>query len=220
MRRKLAFVGFILATCFASILSLLLIIEWAVTIDLVNTAIITGYNTAGMGAVVSFMTIIVLMMITSLTLNAISISATTNATKMTKRKGLVITSVVFNFVNISLLLSIVGVAISQGIVETSLFYIIFMFGLIASNILILVDLGRLKKAYILEQTENAKKIEQTNVQPKVEEKQPQEQTTFNSKLDALEEEINKLIILKAKNLITEEEFEQLKRRAIGKSCNL
>ncbi len=220
MRRKLAFVGFILATCFASILSLLLIIEWAVTIDLVNTAIITGYNTAGMGAVVSFMTIIVLMMITSLTLNAISISATTNATKMTKRKGLVITSVVFNFVNISLLLSIVGVAISQGIVETSLFYIIFMFGLIASNILILVDLGRLKKAYILEQTENAKKIEQTNVQPKVEEKQPQEQTTFNSKLDALEEEINKLIILKAKNLITEEEFEQLKRRAIEKSCNL
>lgn len=220
MRRKLAFVGFILATCFASILSLLLIIEWAVTIDLVNTAIITGYNTAGMGAVVSFMTIIVLMMITSLTLNAISISATTNATKMTKRKGLVITSVVFNFVNIALLLSIVGVAISQGIVETSLFYIIFMFGLIASNILILVDLGRLKKAYILEQTENAKKIEQTNVQPKVEEKQPQEQTTFNSKLDALEEEINKLIILKAKNLITEEEFEQLKRRAIEKSCNL
>ena len=220
MRRKLAFVGFILATCFASILSLLLIIEWAVTIDLVNTAIITGYNTAGMGAVVSFMTIIVLMMITSLTLNAISISATTNATKMTKRKGLVITSVVFNFVNIALLLSIVGVAISQGIVETSLFYIIFMFGLIASNILILVDLGRLKKAYILEQTENAKKIEQTNVQPKVEEKQPQEQTAFNSKLDALEEEINKLIILKAKNLITEEEFEQLKRRAIEKSCNL
>lgn len=220
MRRKLAFVGFILAICFASILSLLLIIEWAVTIDLVNTAIITGYNTAGMGAVVSFMTIIVLMMTTSLTLNAISISATTNATKMTKRKGLVITSVVFNFVNIALLLSIVGVAISQGIVETSLFYIIFMFGLIASNILILVDLGRLKKAYILEQTENAKKIEQTNVQPKVEEKQPQEQTTFNSKLDALEEEINKLIILKAKNLITEEEFEQLKRRAIEKSCNL
>lgn len=214
MKRKLAFSGFITATCISALLSLVMFIALICLIDIYSA--VSGELGASVGVMsLILMAVTVLFTIACLILNSCSISSTATAQKMNKKKGLVITSVVFNFVVIFFLLL---VSIANG--TAAILYIICMLGLIASNVLILVDLSHLTKAVNAELfAENnittEEKTENTVAEIKTEEiSQPK-----NEEMDELEKEINKLMLMKEKNLITEEEFEQLKKRAIDKKLS-
>lgn len=134
---------------------------------------------------------------------------------MNKRKGLVITSIVFNFIAIFFLLA---VSVENG--ATAVFYIICMLGLIASNVLILIDVARLSKAVNAELFAENNIVTEEKIENPIEEIKTEENSQpKNEEMDDLESELNKLMLMKEKNLITEEEFEQLKKRAIDKKLS-
>ena len=161
------------------------------------------------------MAITVLFSIACLILNSCSISSTTTAQKMNKRKGLVITSIVFNFIVIFFLLA---VSVENG--ATAVFYIICMLGLIASNVLILIDVARLSKAVNAELFAENNIVTEEKIENPIEEIKTEENSQpKNKEMDELELEINKLMQMKKRNLITEEEFELLKKRAIDKKLS-
>lgn len=214
MRRKLAFSGFITATCITALLSFVMFIALIYLINILSIIVNEAERTAGMLATI-IMAITVLFSIACLILNSCSISSTTTAQKMNKRKGLVITSIVFNFIVIFFLLA---VSVENG--ATAVFYIICMLGLIASNVLILIDVARLSKAV------NAELFAENNIVTEEKIENPIEEIKIegnsqpkNKEMDDLESELNKLMLMKEKNLITEEEFEQLKKRAIDKKLS-
>lgn len=214
MRRKLAFSGFITATCITALLSFVMFIALIYLINILSIIVNEAERTAGMLATI-IMAITVLFSIACLILNSCSISSTTTAQKMNKRKGLVITSIVFNFIVIFFLLA---VSVENG--ATAVFYIICMLGLIASNVLILIDVARLSKAV------NAELFAENNIVTEEKIENPVEEIKIegnsqpkNKEMDDLESELNKLMLMKEKNLITEEEFEQLKKRAIDKKLS-
>lgn len=214
MKRKLAFSGFITATCITALLSLVMFIALIYLIDIYSAVSGELGTSVGVTSLI-IMAITVLFTIACLILNSCSISSTATAQKMNKKKGLVITSIVFNFVVVFFLLL---VAIANG--TAAILYIICMLGLIASNILIIVDLSRLSKAV------NAELFAENNIMPEansentVEEIKTEEiSQPKNEEMDELELEINKLMQMKERNLITEEEFEQLKKRAIDKKLS-
>lgn len=214
MRRKLAFSGFITATCITALLSFVMFIALIYLINILSIIVNEAERTAGMLATI-IMAITVLFSIACLILNSCSISSTTTAQKMNKRKGLVITSIVFNFIVIFFLLA---VSVENG--ATAIFYIICMLGLIASNVLILIDVARLSKAVNAELFAENNIVTEEKIENPIEEIKTEENSQpKNEEMDDLESELNKLMLMKEKNLITEEEFEQLKKRAIDKKLS-
>lgn len=214
MRRKLAFSGFITATCITALLSFVMFIALIYLINILSIIVNEAERTAGMLATI-IMAITVLFSIACLILNSCSISSTTTAQKMNKRKGLVITSIVFNFIIIFFLLA---VSVENG--ATAVFYIICMLGLIASNVLILIDVARLSKAVNAELFAENNIVTEEKIENPIEEIKTEENSQpKNEEMDDLESELNKLMLMKEKNLITEEEFEQLKKRAIDKKLS-
>ena len=214
MRRKLAFSGFITATCITALLSFVMFIALIYLINILSIIVNEAERTAGMLATI-IMAITVLFSIACLILNSCSISSTTTAQKMNKRKGLVITSIVFNFIIIFFLLA---VSVENG--ATAVFYIICMLGLIASNVLILIDVARLSKAVNAELFAENNIVTEEKIENPIEEIKTEENSQpKNKEMDDLESELNKLMLMKEKNLITEEEFEQLKKRAIDKKLS-
>ena len=214
MRRKLAFSGFITATCITALLSFVMFIALIYLINILSIIVSEAERTAGMLATI-IMAITVLFSIACLILNSCSISSTTTAQKMNKRKGLVITSIVFNFIIIFFLLA---VSVENG--ATAVFYIICMLGLIASNVLILIDVARLSKAVNAELFAENNIVTEEKIENPIEEIKTEENSQpKNEEMDDLESELNKLMLMKEKNLITEEEFDLLKKRAIDKKLS-
>ncbi len=214
MRRKLAFSGFITATCITALLSFVMFIALIYLINILSIIVNEAERTAGMLATI-IMAITVLFSIACLILNSCSISSTTTAQKMNKRKGLVITSIVFNFIIIFFLLA---VSVENG--ATAVFYIICMLGLIASNVLILIDVARLSKAVNAELFAENNIVTEEKIENPIEEIKTEENSQpKNEEMDDLESELNKLMLMKEKNLITEEEFDLLKKRAIDKKLS-
>lgn len=214
MRRKLAFSGFITATCITALLSFVMFIALIYLINILSIIVNEAERTAGMLATI-IMAITVLFSIACLILNSCSISSTTTAQKMNKRKGLVITSIVFNFIVIFFLLA---VSVENG--ATAIFYIICMLGLIASNVLILIDVARLSKAVNAELFAENNIVTEEKIENPIEEIKTEENSQpKNEEMDDLESELNKLMLMKEKNLITEEEFNLLKKRAIDKKLS-
>lgn len=214
MRRKLAFSGFITATCITALLSFVMFIALIYLINILSIIVNEAERTAGMLATI-IMAITVLFSIACLILNSCSISSTTTAQKMNKRKGLVITSIVFNFIVIFFLLA---VSVENG--ATAIFYIICMLGLIASNVLILIDVARLSKAVNAELFAENNIVTEEKIENPIEEIKTEENSQpKNEEMDDLESELNKLMLMKEKNLITEEEFDLLKKRAIDKKLS-
>lgn len=203
MRKKLALTGFILATCISAIAVLAMIMSAIFVIDVVA-------GSAGSGLIIAVIVLEVLFFIGSLVLNAVAIPTTSSASKFKKRKGLVITAIVFNFIAVFMYI----LSMTTGIDSSTFMSIIFMLALIAANVLIIVDLARNGKALEQEEYQNGEMFTHT---PEAKEISTQTSVAQNNdSTDALEEEINKLLLLKAKNLITDEEFAELKKHAIEK----
>lgn len=193
MRRKLAFSGFILGTVITAITAFFMLIGGIVIIEMLSSVDADAY--------IAIVVVEVLFFIATLVLNAVSISATTNAKKFDRRKGLVITTIVFNFLAMLVyIMPMTTEVLSTGVIVV---YVLLMLALIASNVLAIVDLSLNKKA--IKKEENIDKQEIETVKE-----------ATQGKDDNLEEEINKLMLMKAKNIITEEEFEALKKHAIEK----
>lgn len=202
MRRKLAFSGFILGTCIMAITTFFMLIGAIMVADL-----LAGTGSTDTGAVIAVIVLEMLFYIAILILNALSISATTTASKFDRRKGLVITTIVFNFIAVFMyILSISVSGTGVGMSGVIVFYVIFMLALIASNVLAIVDLARNGTALEREKAKDNKE----EVVSKVRSQEVSKDT------DGLEEELNKLIAMKEKNLITDEEFAELKKCAIDK----
>lgn len=200
MRRKLAFTGFIMGTCFTSLFALIIIIG---AIEIASYVSLPGELWAEI-------IIEILISVTTLVLNSVAIPTTATAQKMNKKKGIVITAIVFNFLEV--LAFILALTVSPDPAAIVL-YIILMLGIIASNVLAIIDLARNSKVMSIEDNMTTGNYESTtsteNTLTKSEDK-------VSAQIGDLEEEINKLLLMKAKNLITDEEFEKLKAHAIEK----
>lgn len=192
MRRKLAFSGFILGTIITAITAFFMLIGGILAIEILSSM--------DAGASIAIIVVEVLFFVATLVLNAVSISATTTAKKFDRRKGLVITTIVFNFLAMLVyIMPMTAEGLPAGFIVV---YVLLMLALIASNVLVIVDLSLNKKA--IKKEENMDKQEVETAKEATQGK------------DNLEEEINKLMLMKAKNIITEEEFEALKKHAIEK----
>ena len=94
-----------------------------------------------------------------------------------------------------------------------------MLGLIASNVLILIDVARLSKAVNAELFAENNIVTEEKIENPIEIKTEENSQPKNEEMDDLESELNKLMLMKEKNLITEEEFDLLKKRAIDKKLS-
>ena len=198
MRRKLSFTGFILSTCFVSVLAILQVFGFI--------ALLCYGDEMGVPSSIWVITgISMAISIATLILNALSIPATASAQKMQKKKGIVITSIVFNFVLVLLCI----LSLITGIETVVLIIYIFMLiALITTNVLVIIDLAKISKAINEGVNPDEKQVKKT-----------ENKVTNEAKEDGtnnLEEEINKLILMRAKNLISDEEFDKLKSHAIEK----
>lgn len=147
MKRVMTLVGFIVATAFISIYTLIQLIGVAAIIDALSAANVSG------GATLAIVLIITLALcVLALVFNAIAITAwKKDAAGYKKKKAMVITATVFNFVLI-LLLIIGMVSGAVGVLD-----ILLLLALLTANVLAYVDMGLEKKrtAVAQEQVEEA-----------------------------------------------------------------
>lgn len=197
MRRNLALSGFILGTCVSAITTILMILGGIVILEALMLL-------DGAELFIAIVIFEALFFIATLILNIVSISTTKNAKVFCKRKGLAITTIVFNFLAMGVY--ILAITTQGALMRTIIFYSILMVVLIVANILVIVDLAKNRDA-----------LEKENGQEEhIDVRTSQESVAQDRRISGIEEEINKLILLKEKNLITEEEFNELKKRTIEK----
>lgn len=227
MKRKLARAGFITATSITAVLSFIMFAGLIYLIGILNLAdeIVDPTIRATIGPLaIIIMVFAVLFCIACLVLNSCCIPQTSSAQKMNKKKGLVITTLVFNFILIAFMLLITIDSLGDAAM-----YVLCMLGLITSNVLILVDLAHLSKAVnaelfaennvVVEEKIENKSVVKEETQNNIVDNEQESSQPKSEEMDDLEAELNKLMLMKEKKLITEEEFEQLKKRAIDKKLS-
>ena len=147
MKRPMTLIGFIIATVFCGIYTLVQLFGLAVIIDLLTATGVTGGATL---AVVMILTIALCVL--ALVFNAVAISAWgKNPEGYKKKRGMVITATVFNF--IIMLLLIIGMA--SGVV--GVLDVLLLIAVLATNVLAYIDLGLEKRR--VQKLEQAKQQE-------------------------------------------------------------
>lgn len=207
MKRTLTLIGAILGTVANAIYTLITLIGFLALQLIFNVS--TGESIPAFVLIVLIIDLV--LCIVSLIFDAISISAWNKEPEgYKKKKGIIITSIVFDFLTIIALL-----------VNFSVVSVLFALTLIASNVLKIIDLSNEDKKVkeFLEQKAKPQVVKQPNlvntettslskpavvVQPKGNEKD----------FETLEKRLVKLISMREKGLINEEEYNELKKELI------
>ena len=190
MKRKLLLSGFILGTVGLGIFSLILVI------GLIQIFAILGGELAssGAGGVLALTIFEVLIFIVAFVLNAVCINTWNNEEKFNKKKATIYTTIVFNFISIIFLFY---TFFGGGTAESIVFSVIVFLCVVAANVLVLIDLAS-----------------STNKQENVVADSNDTADSEISDTDKLEEKLKKLEALKNENKISEEEYNELKKKYI------
>lgn len=190
MKRKLLLSGFILGTVGLGIFSLILVI------GLIQIFAILGGELAssGAGGVLALTIFEVLIFIVAFVLNAVCINTWNNEEKFNKKKATIYTTIVFNFISIIFLFY---TFFGGGTAESIVFSVIVFLCVVAANVLVLIDL-----------------TSSTNKQENVVADSNDTADSEISDTDKLEEKLKKLEALKNENKISEEEYNELKKKYI------
>lgn len=190
MKRKLLLSGFILGTVGLGIFSLMLVI------GLIQIFAILGGELAssGAGGVLALTIFEVLIFIVAFVLNAVCINTWNNEEKFNKKKATIYTTIVFNFISIIFLFY---TFFGGGTAESIVFSVIVFLCVVAANVLVLIDL-----------------TSSTNKQENVVADSNDTADSEISDTDKLEEKLKKLEALKNENKLSEEEYNELKKKYI------
>ena len=190
MKRKLLLSGFILGTVGLGIFSLILVI------GLIQIFAILGGELAssGVGGALALTIFEVLIFIVAFVLNAVCINTWNNEEKFNKKKATIYTTIVFNFISIIFLFY---TFFGGGTAESIVFSVIVFLCVVAANVLVLIDL-----------------TSSTNKQENVVADSNDTADSEISDTDKLEEKLKKLEALKNENKISEEEYNELKKKYI------
>lgn len=191
MKKKLLLAGFVTATVGLAIFNLILIIGMIQIFSLLG-----GVSTEGIGGAIAIMIFEVLIFVVSLVLNAVCINTWNDEEKFNKKKATIITAVVFNFISIIFLFY---TFFGGGNAASIAFAVIVFLCVLAANVLILIDLtsGNKKETVV----DSVNSGESNNVESV-------------SDTDKLGNKLEKLETLKNENKISEEEYNQMKNKAI------
>ena len=194
MKRPMTLTGFIISTVMIAVYAGFSLFTLTLMIDLFSMA----NQTTGLVTVLALCLVELAFAVVSLVLNAISIRAWNKSPELYKKaKGKIITATVFNFILIVLL--IIGIAgTTEGVPVLN---ILIILALIASNVLAYVDLGMEKK--------RALKLEAEGGAGEEDENEPND----------VEKKIEKLNTMKEQGLITDAEYEELKKSYINEKLN-
>lgn len=198
MKRPLTLTGFILGTIFLgieAIAGLILFIDFM--------------NYTGNSIVIVALGLALALSIVSLIFNAISIPAWNKSPEVYRRKrGIIITAIVFNFIIV--LFTIIGFA--SGETNPNMLTILEILGIIAANVLGIIDLTRESKKVGLYEEEDGVPVNEDDeefVEVAPQYRKPQASST------SLEDKIIKLNQMKESGLIDEEEYKELKKKYIS-----
>lgn len=218
MKRVLTLTGAILGTCFGALCTIFYLISM---INVLQASSVVG------GGVVILSIFEFLLMSVTLALNASSISTWNKDEQVFKKKfGLLITSVIFDFITVIWL--IVAAALAPTILNVIL-CVIAGLGLIATGVLLIIDLvnesKRINNANVVQENTtvnnasvNTPTMHKTAINTTTVSKQPVK--TATSDIEALESKLEKLAVMRAKGMITEEEYLELKKAYIQKQTKL
>ena len=189
MKRPMTLTGTILGTVMQALYTVISLIALTFVIDMGSMS----EGTMVMSSAIILLVLNLIFAVASVILNAISISSWNKSPEVfKKRKGLLITTIVFNFIFVFFTI----ITLITG--EVSGLNIIIVLTIIAANVLIIVDLGlEGRKTANLNDTipsKNVANIEEIN--------------------DSVESKIEKLSYMKEKGMLSEEEFEELKKNYI------
>lgn len=189
MKRPMTLTGGILGTVMQAIYTCYSLFALTLVIDLISSSSgATGATTA-----IVIMLLDLALAVTTLVLNALCITTWNKSPEQyRKKRGLLIATVVFNF--IFDILSIISMVMNGQVAVLS---VIIIIALIATNVLILVDLGL-----------ESKRVARLSENGVVSENDPQP-------VSEVEEKIEKLAHMKEQGLISEEEYEELKKSYIN-----
>lgn len=194
MKRPMTLTAGILATVMHSVYTIFELIVFAALIDAVAGA------GSGAATVVVIMGLTLALSVVSIVFNAIAITAwNKDAERFIKKRGMVITAIVFNFI-VALFIIIGMIAYAAvGVVDVLLLLVC-----IASNVLYIVDLCLEKKrvAKLAGETVATEEVAETQVEA--------------SDVEAKIEKLNKM---KEQGMISEEEYEELKKGYINAELN-
>ena len=138
MKRPLTLVGFILATVFLGIDTILELISLPTLLNVINS----GYASSAMGVIILTFVLIVFIIL-ALIFNIICIPKwSLSVGAFAGKKGFIITTIVFNFIIVGLVL------ISFIIGAITVMAILLLLTLTTANILILVDMAAEKNRVI------------------------------------------------------------------------
>ena len=146
MKRPMTLIAFILSTVFLGIDTILELISIPTLIQIINS----GYASA-MGGIIALTIILLAFIILALVFNAICIAKWNKSVgAFAGTKGFIITTIVFNFI-------IVGLILISWIVNGAIapMPIIILLVLIATNVLVLIDLNKEKARVQAMATETA-----------------------------------------------------------------
>lgn len=194
MKRPMTLTGFILATVSTAIYAGYSMFVLTLVIDILSSTSATGGATA-----LALLILDLAIAVVTLVLNAVSIKAWNRGPEAYKKyKGKVIAATVFNFIMIVSL--IVGIATTTA--ETfPILNIIIILALVAANVLAYVDLGL-----------EGKRVAKLEAEGSMLEEDAQEATD-------VERKIEKLNSMKEQGLISDEEYEELKKSYINEKIN-
>ena len=194
MKRPMTLTGFILATVSTAIYAGYSMFALTLVIDILSSTSATGGATA-----LALLILDLAIAVVTLVLNAVSIKAWNRGPEAYKKyKGIVIAATVFNFIMIVSL--IVGIATTTA--ETfPILNIIIILALVAANVLAYVDLGL-----------EGKRVAKLEAEGSMLEEDAQEATD-------VERKIEKLNSMKEQGLISDEEYEELKKSYINEKIN-
>lgn len=207
MKRPLTLTGFILGTTFQGLLAIESLIVFGAGMDAMTYAA----SASGMSIVIIVLGLTLALAVLGLIFNAISIPAWNKSPEDYRRKrGVIITAIVFNFIVV--LLSIIGFAGSE--VGPNFFAILEILGIIAANVLGIIDISREKRKIGIydEDDEDGVPVDEDDeefvaVTPQY--KKPQTSSA------SLEDKIIKLNQMKEAGLIDDDEYKELKKKYIS-----
>ena len=146
MKRPMTLIAFILSTVFLGIDTILELISIPMWIQIINS----GYGSA-MGGVIALAIILLAFIILALVFNAICIAKWNKSVgAFAGTKGFIITTIVFNFIIVGLIL--ISLIVNGAIAPMP---IIMLLVLIATNVLVLIDLNMEKARVQAMATETA-----------------------------------------------------------------
>ncbi len=194
MKRPMTLTAFIMGTVVQAIYACFSLFTLTLVIDVLSAST----DTTGAATVLALCLVELAFAVVSLVLNALVIKAWNKSPEFYKKeKGKIIAATVFNFIMIVLL--IIGIAGStEGVPVLN---IIIILALIATNVLAYVDLGLERK-----------RVEKLEAEGATVEEDEKEATD-------VERKIEKLNTMKEQGLITDAEYEELKKSYIKEKLN-